>query len=120
MINNIPFMMREAKARLTRLGLALFYFYLLLVFLGIVGVIYGIISALQNIFLSATSATPWWEVIALILLGYAMVRIFSREAPRLLEADAPKSVEEVDQEGPPPFKPDPSSNVVPFERKQKW
>ena len=118
---NVTFILKEAKSKLTRLGLALFYFYLLLVLVGSSGVIYGIITLiLKVIHFNATFDSSLWEVIALIVASWFMAKIFLYESMSLIGKDISKqssshnlAKQETDQLN------ESDSKVIAFDRKYK-
>jgi hypothetical protein len=120
MIRNISFTLNEARTKLTRLGMVLFYVYILLALTGCAGFIFGLISMiLKCMQLGAAVNTGWLELIILTLVAGFMVKFFLRESGCLLRTD--KVQEPLDKdyeiEEPPQIY---NSTVVPFKRKSNW
>lgn len=91
-------MFNEAKYKLTRLGLCLFYFYWLLIIVGGVGVGYGIFEMLAGVFhLSAMVSTPLWQIVLLIMMSGLMIKVFLRECLSLLGRDQLQKVSKSDE-----------------------
>jgi hypothetical protein len=119
MMKNISSIFSTAKNKLTRLGLCLFYFYMLLALLGCMGVIFGIISVIQNlILLSSGTDVAWWEVLALILVYWFMAKIFLLESFNLVDLDGAKALHKQDATEEEEKKSD--SNVIPFNKNCPW
>ncbi len=109
--------LHEARTKLTRLGMVLFYVYLLFALTGCAGFIYGLMSmALKGLQLGTAVNTGWSEWIILTVVAGFMVKFFLRESACLLKAD--KVQEPLDKdyeiEQPPVIY---NSTVVPFKRK---
>jgi hypothetical protein len=118
MMKNISSIFSTAKNKLTRLGLSLFYFYMLLALLGCMGVIFGIITVIQKlIFFSGGTGTAWWEVIALILVSWFMAKIFLLESLSLIDMDGGKALHKLDDTEEEKKS---NSNVIPFNKNCPW
>jgi hypothetical protein len=115
-LQNIAAMLHQANYKLTRLGRSLFYFYLFLTLLGVVGGLLTITTILQKILVPASTLSAWWEIIALGIVSYGSIKFFRREASRLLEADRPPAPEPDYEATDTPEAP--ASNVIPFNRKE--
>jgi hypothetical protein len=119
MMKNISSIFSTARNKLTRLGLCLFYFYMLLALLGCMGVIFGITTVIQNlIFFSSGTNTAWWEVIALILVSWFMTKIFLLESFKLVDLDGSKTLHKPDDTEEEQKKS--ISNVIPFNKNCPW
>jgi hypothetical protein len=117
-MRNISSIFSTAKNKLTRLGLSLFYFYMLLALLGCVGVIFGIVTViLQLVFLNTGGNTAWWEVIALILVSWFMAKIFILESLNLIDINESKALNKLDDTEEEDKS---NSNVIPFNRNVPW
>jgi hypothetical protein len=119
MKNNMSFVMREAKNKLTRLGLALFYVYILLVLAGAGGFIYGVMNMIMKLIQIGSAAnTSWYELILLTLVCAFAIKFFLRESIALTQPDKiPDSVDR-DYEEPAPLID--NSTVIQFKRKSNW
>jgi membrane-bound ClpP family serine protease len=121
MMSKMSFILSEAKRKLTRLGLSLFYFYLFLTGLGLIGFVFGIITLLQKSFIvDSLTGTSWWEAMALICVSSLMMKIFLREAFNLLDIDNTNKLQKTEYvDGVEEEKPL-QSNVIPFDRTPRW
>jgi TRAP-type C4-dicarboxylate transport system permease small subunit len=116
-VKNMSSIFSQAKMKLTRLGLSLFYFYLIFAVFGVIGVFFGMITIIQKFFLIDSAGASWWDAMMLLLVSCLMVKIFIREAFNLLDIDSVKKLqksEEVEEEKPI------QSNVLPFDRTPRW
>jgi hypothetical protein len=119
MKNNISLVMREAKYKLTRLGLALFYVYVLLALTSMAGFVYGILGMIMKLIqIGSAVNTPWYEVILLTLVCAFSTKFFLRESIALTQPDKIQNTDDRDYEEQPA--PIDNSNVVQFKRKSGW
>ena len=108
------FKFREAKAKLTRLGIGLYTLYLLLALAGFSGVALGLISLLLKILHKGLAVnTSWLEVIILTVGSLLMMRFFLQESGALLRPDRVPANIDLDLEGPVTHE---SANIIPFKR----
>jgi hypothetical protein len=124
-IKNLASTLMEARKKLTRLGLCLFYLYLYLVVLGYVGIIYGSISIiLKYVPHSGYENTSVGQAITLVVISWLMTKLFLRESYHLLDKETPpsqtqptESEPELENEKPHQSQ---ASNVIPFRKKSPW
>ncbi|MDR3478708.1 MAG: hypothetical protein P4M14_11850 [Gammaproteobacteria bacterium] len=121
-IKNFASLLLEARKKLTRLGLCLFYLYLYLVVLGYVGIIYGFISIiLKYIPHSGYQDTSIGQAIALVIICWLMTKLFLRESYHLIDKETIEPViqpTETEKENKNPQ--NNVSNVIPFRKKSPW
>jgi hypothetical protein len=106
MIRNISFLFSEAKAKLSGLGMSLFYLYVSLSIAAVIGIIFSV-SAIVLKFAHVGAATDMtlWELITLMIVCGLMIKLFIRESFTLVGVSSAK------QESPA------NSNVIPFVRR---
>ena len=120
MLKNISLDFSEAKNKLTRLGLSLYYFYLFLILAGAAGLVFGVISFILKFFgVGAAVNTSWVEVVALTVLSGLMIRFFVWQSLALLRPDVVRE-EVIAHEGPEEIPKEVVENVIPFRRKAGW
>ena len=111
--------MREAKNKLTRLGLVLFYVYILLALAGTAGFIYGVMNMIMKLIQIGSAAnTPWHELILLTLVCAFAIKFFLRESIALTQPDKIQGAPDRDYEEQPPQID--NSTVIQFKRKSNW
>jgi hypothetical protein len=119
MKKNISLVMREAKYKLTRLGLALFYVYILLTLASVAGFVYGVLGMIMKLIQIGSSVnTSWAEVILLTLVCAFSTKFFLRESIALTQPDKIQNTDDRDYEEQPEAVD--NSNVVQFKRKSNW
>ena len=75
----------EVKAKLSRLGMCLFFFYVLLIVVGCTGIAYGFVMLLLHcINVRSALNVSIWQTILAILACWFMIKIFLRECYNLL------------------------------------
>jgi uncharacterized membrane protein (DUF485 family) len=113
------FIFRAARNKLTRLGMALFYFYIIFSLIGAAGILFGSTMLLQKLVLTHDLVTSsWWEIIALILVSWLMIKVFLREALNLIDMGNKKELQQQpdsEEEEIPE-----QSNVIPFNKNSGW
>jgi hypothetical protein len=117
------FTQNEAHSKLSHLGMALYYAYLLFAAIGAAGFIFGLLSmVLKFINKGLAVNTPWLEVIALTLICRFMIKFFLRESATLVrfvstpqQPSGPEPDHEVVQV-PPVF----NATIIPFKSKSQW
>jgi hypothetical protein len=73
------------------LGKALFYLYITLSLLGCLGIVFGsIASVLKLMRINEMVFTPWWEIVALIMISWGMMKLFIREGIDMLDSKWPE------------------------------
>jgi hypothetical protein len=108
------FKYREAKANLTRLGIGLYSFYLVLTLGGFCGVALGLVSILLKCIHKGLAVnTSWLEVILLTVGSLMMMRFFLQESGALLQPDKAPANQDKDLEGPVSGE---SATIIPFKR----
>jgi hypothetical protein len=115
-MQKISFLLNEAHAKLTRLGLSLFYFYLFLVVAGFGGIIFGISAVVMKLIpMGVTVASSIGNLLLLAVASWFMIKIFWRESLNLIGKNKVSPLENPQKNAE--KKQAANSNVIPFQAK---
>jgi hypothetical protein len=108
------------KNKLTRLGIGLYYLYLLLIMAGAAGMIFGTYNIILKFFnLGMAANSSWIEVTILTLFCAYMIKFFIAQKTALLSPDKIRELPEP-HEGPAAIPEVTKGNVIPFKKRSFW